>query len=85
MHEYILSENVRFFRQIDFVRAVEQVLDKLGVDYSSIQKKVSYYIPINNEMSDMEKTNHIIIKLEKKFNLDNLKKNMIDSFNTGAD
>ncbi|OFT26493.1 hypothetical protein HMPREF3066_02115 [Neisseria sp. HMSC03D10] len=85
IHEYILSENVRFFRQIDFVRAVEQVLDKLGVDYSSVQKKVSYYIPKNNEMSDMEKTNHIIIKLEKKFNLDNLKKNIIDNFNTGAD
>ena len=85
IHEYILSVKVRFSRQIDFVNAVEHVLRALGLDYSNLQKKISYYIPKSNEMSDIDKVDCIINKLEKRFKIDNLKEKIIDNFNSEAD
>lgn len=85
IHEYILSAKVRFSRQIDFVNAVEHVLRTLGLDYSNLQKKISYYIPKSNEMSDIDKVDCIINKLEKRFKIDNLKEKIIDNFNSETD
>lgn len=85
IHEYILSVKVRFSRQIDFVNAVEHVLRTLGLDYSNLQKKISYYIPKSNEMSDINKVDCIINKLEKRFKIDNLKEKIIDNFNSETD
>jgi len=85
IHEYILSDKVRFSRQIDFVNAVEHVFRTLGLDYSNLQKKISYYIPKSNEMSDIDKVDCIINKLEERFKIDNLKEKIIDNFNSETD
>lgn len=81
INDYVLSDTVRFSRQVDFVKVVEKVLDDLGIQYNSMQKIISYYIPKDNKMSDIEKIEHLMSKLEKRFNVDNLSEKIINNHN----
>lgn len=82
LNNYILCKNTSISSQTEFLAVVKEVLDGLGIKYSSLQQKVSKYIPKDEKMSDIEKTDHIIRGLEKQFNIKNLKNEIIDKYNS---